>query len=309
MAHNEKSPSISIAMATFNGARFVRQQIDSILNQDCPATEIAISDDNSTDATASILSEYCKNFPHIRFIQNTQQLGFVKNFEIAIQHCTGDFIALADQDDIWEPSKLQTLKSSIGSHALIHSDACVIDEGGKQIADSWSHYLGKNLNYSFLDFVAGRNNITGCTTMFKSDILSHLLPFPDNLPFHDWWLAMIASKNGGIAYSNRALLKYRLHSNNAIGNRKGLLNGTRATQAHLLYLNDIVKEANRLCMTPSEKKIAEILHSYFSRKLKALLVPINLFYAIRYYRHLFGFSKAYARNLAGSVIGSRLGHA
>jgi glycosyltransferase involved in cell wall biosynthesis len=142
-------------------------------------------------------------------------MGFVRTFERAISQAKGDYIALCDQDDVWLPEKIETLVKEIGDNVLIHSDAYLIDEDDKIISETTTSKVKKFLqNKTFIDYLRA-NSVTGCSLMFKKELLQTALPFPKNTQYHDWWLAICAAKTGKIKYLNRPLLKYRMHETNA----------------------------------------------------------------------------------------------
>jgi len=208
---------ISIAMATYNGEKYLRKQLDSIYNQTFKDFELVVCDDASTDSTVSILKEYHGQYG-LKYYINEKNLGYIKNFEKAVSLCSGEYIALSDQDDIWVPEKLEILLKEIGSYSLICSDADLINETGDVFFYSFRKYDNiyipkedKQFNNLFYS-----NFVTGCTCLFKKEILKEAFPFPDNIP-HDWWLAIHASLNQKIKYLYLSLVQYRQHSGNAIG--------------------------------------------------------------------------------------------
>lgn len=211
-----KSPLISIALATYNGEMFLPQQLDSILLQSYTNLEIIICDDRSTDSTRDILNHYAQNDQRIQLFFNETTLGLVKNFEKALSLCSGEYIALSDQDDIWEKGKIQSLIRHIGNASLIHSDAILIDATEVVFASSYSHYSHKILYKDIFSYLLG-NNVTGCTSLFSRQLLELALPFPKGIFVHDWWLALCAYKHEGIVYCNQPLIRYRQHANNQIG--------------------------------------------------------------------------------------------
>jgi glycosyltransferase involved in cell wall biosynthesis len=214
---NGNNIKISIALATYNGQGFIREQIESILNQSIPDFELIISDDGSTDKTIEIITEYQKHDNRIFLIHNKRTRGFVNNFENALVVCKGEYIALADQDDIWSRNKLEQLISKIMNKSLIHSDAKLIDGRNEIISESYSHLSNKiKLPTEMMDIVLN-NPVTGCTCMFTKSLLRKSLPFPKGIAVHDKWLALNAIIDCGIAYSEEPLISYRQHGNNQIG--------------------------------------------------------------------------------------------
>jgi glycosyltransferase involved in cell wall biosynthesis len=199
---------ISIAMATYNGEKFIRKQLDSILNQSYKKLEIIICDDRSSDKTFEILEEYASKYSNIKIYKNEQNLGYVKNFEKVISLCSGEYIALADQDDIWFEDKIAILYSNIGDNLLIHSDCSLIDEADNEIFSFWKGEIYTHDNFD--DFLYS-NVVTGCSTLFSKKLLDKILPFPEGLAYHDWYLAIFAAKEGKIAYYSKPLFQYRQH--------------------------------------------------------------------------------------------------
>ena len=203
---------ISIAMCSYNGERFIKEQIDSILYQTYSNFELIITDDCSSDKTIEIIKNYQENDKRIKLYQNETNLGFVKNFEKSISLCTGDYIALADQDDIWKKDKLKTFIENIGENVLIYSDALLIDEHASS--------MEKELIRPDKDLISGSNNrafilencISGNTLMFKKELVEQILPIPDDISFHDRWIAFVASTYGSIIFTDEPMTYYRRYS-------------------------------------------------------------------------------------------------
>lgn len=210
---------ISVALATYNGEMYILQQLQSIAEQSLLPFELIISDDCSTDSTYSIICNFAKIAPfNVKISRNIVNIGYVKNFEKAILQCSGDYIALADQDDIWDSDKIKTLIEEIDENFLIHTDAVLIGSMSEILHDSYTNYSGKYLGQDFVQYLAC-NNVTGCTMMFKKDLVRHVLPFPDDFPFHDWWIALHAVYLKKIKYCDKKLICYRQHGLNQVGAR------------------------------------------------------------------------------------------
>ncbi len=210
LSHAPPPPLVSVAMATCNGAAFVRPQIESILDQTYEHVELIVSDDASTDGTADILAEY-QSAGKLVLVKNGVTLGYKKNFEQVVSLCTGEFIALSDQDDIWVPKKVETLTKAIGKHAMIYSDSLLVDENGRSLGRTLSHRRRRR----FQAIADARtlyfdNCIFGHAMMFRRDVLPYCLPFPDGVE-HDTWLPYAATILGGIAYCDECLVHYRQH--------------------------------------------------------------------------------------------------
>ena len=200
---------ISIVLCSYNGERFIKEQIDSLLHQTYPNLEIIISDDASTDGTRKILEEY-KNDKRIKLFLQAGNLGPSKNFEFALQQAKGEYIAFSDQDDIWLPGKIEKLYSVIGDKLLAYSDSELIREDGKPLhkylSDLRKMYSG-NETYGFIF----SNVVWGHTMMINKKLLTEVLPIPRDTP-HDIWFAFKAASVSGIKFLPASLALYRQHN-------------------------------------------------------------------------------------------------
>lgn len=204
-------------MATYNGEKFLRKQLDSIYAQTYKNIEVVVTDDGSRDATVEILEQYSKSHG-LKYFTNNINLGFVKNFEKVMSLCNGDYIALSDQDDIWIPTKIETLVQEIDGHSLICSDAMLMNGSDKVIVKSFKDYSGRVVPFeNTFQYLVFGNFVTGCTVMLDSKLLAKSLPIPSEFPFHDWWLALIATQMNGIKYLPEQLVLYRQHGENVSG--------------------------------------------------------------------------------------------
>jgi glycosyltransferase involved in cell wall biosynthesis len=204
------APLVSIALCTYNGSKYLREQLDTLVNQSHPNLEIIVVDDGSTDDTLQILHEYTERHNFIKIHVNPQNLGYIKNFEKAISLTTGSYIALADQDDIWALKKIELLLKGIGDYMLVYHDSEFVDEQGnslnKKLSQYRNFYAGNNANVFLLE-----NCISGHALLFKRGLLQYFTGF-NNIIFHDHWLAYMACNNGGITYIDQSLVKYRQHT-------------------------------------------------------------------------------------------------
>ena len=263
-----KDMLVSIAMATFNGEKFLEKQLESICKQTYNNYEIIICDDGSNDHTIEIINRYknkYKNKLNIKFFINKKNLGVVKNFENVILLCKGEYIALADQDDMWCPNKIKTLVDTIGDNLLVHSDAYLIDEKDFIYSSSFTKYTKKNVNKNDFISLLFNNIVTGCTCLFKKELLLYALPFPEQIFVHDWWLALHAANQGGICYVDMPLIKYRNHYNNEIGPQKHThIRRFSQKEADLLKkLNFLVLVKNEFVLSGKQKKILNSLVLYY----------------------------------------------
>lgn len=218
---------ISVAMCTYNGRRFLSEQLASIARQTRLPDEMVVCDDGSTDATAEIVENFARSVPFpVRFIRNPRNLGSTKNFEQAIGLCSGELIALSDQDDIWMPDKLARqaemleLDPSLGA---VFTDA--------ELVDDQSQPIGKRLWRSILfspqeqtQFMHGdtvpvllrKNVVTGATLMIRANLQPFFMPIP-KIWVHDGWIAWMLSLYSRIGMIHEPLIHYRLHPNQQNG--------------------------------------------------------------------------------------------
>lgn len=224
---------VSVALATYNGGRFISEQLRSILTQTAPVHEIVIADDGSRDDTVGIAREVLATFVGDVVVLEPERrsLGVTKNFERALRACTGDVIALADQDDVWHTDKLERMIAALGADGLLaFSDALLVGEHGQPLegnprlfdglgvtawereriaaGDAWSVFLRRNL-------------VTGATAVMRRELLDLAGEFPEAW-VHDEWLAIVAAANGGVRLLDEPTIDYRQHGANQIGMRAKL---------------------------------------------------------------------------------------
>jgi len=200
-------------MATHNGAKYLHDQLESILRQLDPKDEMVISDDSSTDGTIALVKNF--NDPRIRMLENNRFYSPVYNFENAIRNATGDIIVLSDQDDVWLDNKLTTVRDRLagkrGRAALLMMDGYVIDESGARTGQTI--FTRKPPKKSLLANLYD-NTFTGCTLAFTRELLAMALPFPKGIPMHDSWLGMSALLFGEVEFCDEKTMGYRRHDAN-----------------------------------------------------------------------------------------------
>jgi glycosyltransferase involved in cell wall biosynthesis len=202
-------------MATYNGVRWLPEQLDSIYAQTWPNLEVVVTDDASADDTVEILTHYARK-RGLRYEVNPTRLGLVKNFERAISLCRGDYIALSDQDDVWKPHKIETLLGSIGEATLIYGNTQEffdLDSVRKvdATADPLYRFVRTHGSGQPTRYLLAENWVICHSLLFKKELVRHALPIPSHQRFHDGWLALVASKLGGIRYFDEPLQVYRQH--------------------------------------------------------------------------------------------------
>jgi glycosyltransferase involved in cell wall biosynthesis len=216
------SANISVALTSFNGEKYIAEQLYSILNQSLPPSEIIICDDSSTDNTIKIIEEIAKVYTTIKLFKSKKQIGVIQNFSKAIQLCSENYIALSDQDDIWELNKLEhqlfviqnhELKSNKLNAVLVVHDLKTFEKTEEFLLNSlWDklgfNHLNPNKNISFT------NKYYGCTMFFNRSLCDLINPIPNNVAMHDHWIALNASDLGSIIIIQKPLINYRRHQNN-----------------------------------------------------------------------------------------------
>lgn len=218
---------ISIALCTYNGVEFLQEQLESIALQTRIPDEMVICDDRSKDDTLEILRNFSSkvSFP-VRIFLNEKNLGSTKNFEKAIKLCTGDIIFLSDQDDVWNPDKLEKIEKLFSispSTALIFSDAELVDENLRPLG----YTLWKSIGFSkkeqsnfthgkFIEVLLKRNVVTGSTMAFRSEFKQLFFPISD-IWVHDGWIALLIAFASDLGMISEPLIKYRQHHMQQVG--------------------------------------------------------------------------------------------
>ena len=203
---------VSVAIAIFNGGEYLNEQLDSILVQLDKCDEIIASVDASSDDSLEILQEYAKKDNRVNVIEGANA-GVIKNFEKAILNCTGDYIFLSDQDDIWLAEKVSKVKDCLKNKDidLVLHDAKVADENLKVTCESFFRLKGSKPG--ILRNIL-KNSYMGCCMAFKESLKGEILPFPSDIPMHDQWIGLIAEKYGKVKFLDEALVIYRRHRGN-----------------------------------------------------------------------------------------------
>lgn len=211
MTSGSRRDRVSVALCTYNGARFIAEQLDSLLTQTHTPYELIAADDASSDNTWQILQHYAPRFERVRLIRNTKNLGLRANFQQVFEACSGDWIAPCDQDDIWEPDKIAALLQAAGNeHGLAYGDSALIDEAGRSLNARISDHFTMISGSRPRSFVF-RNCVSGHACIFDRKLLERALPLPEEI-YYDWWLSFIASSFGSICYVDRSLVRCRRHA-------------------------------------------------------------------------------------------------
>jgi glycosyltransferase involved in cell wall biosynthesis len=258
---------LSVAMCTYNGEKYLKEQINSILNQTIEVHEIIVCDDMSTDTTFSILNEYKENYPLLFIIiRNDNSLGTIKNFEKAISLTSGDLIFLSDQDDIWYTNKVDSMLSFFKSNKnckLLFSDGDLVDDEGATLKSTLWEKWGfdiltqkkwENNNYVFFELLENRNRITGATICFAKSLKDSLPIIGYPFFYHDAFLGLHAAAQKGLFFLRQSLIQYRVHDRQQVG------------VANNLSVDQFVKQ--NISTISKLEFTKRILESYKKKKIK-----------------------------------------
>lgn len=200
---------ISVCMASYNGEKYIKEQIDSIISQLGPDDELIISDDGSKDNTCSIIMGY--NDTRIKLLYNQVFHGLIGNFENALKEARGDVIFLSDQDDIWKSKKVEIAMKALEGYDMLLHDAEIVNCDGEPRGINYYSCLHNHTGF-WANF--WKTRFLGCCMAFRKEILKEALPFPRNLVGHDFWICSIALLKYKVVYIPDILLFYRRHGDN-----------------------------------------------------------------------------------------------
>ena len=284
---------ISIAMCTYNGAEFLPAQWESILAQSRQPDEIIVCDDGSSDQTRSLLEKLAResSIPvTLRF--NEENLGSVKNFEQAIRLCTGDIIALSDQDDVWRSDKLRSIEEVFKNDpaaGLVFSDAEIVDENLQPLGRRmWTEVCFEPYKQKLvargraLEVLITGWTVTGATMAFRSEFVNLSLPIPEGIAMiHDGWIALTIAAVAGVVAIGDPLIKYRQHQRQQIGapSRPVTAEESRGVQVALRRRNSSA-DLHKILET-LEKRLLDHARSYDTRKALAFVSDYSFHLNVR----------------------------
>ncbi|TFB97990.1 MULTISPECIES: glycosyltransferase family 2 protein [Cryobacterium] len=299
---------VSVALCTYNGAAYVGEQLASILGQTLRPDQIVVSDDGSNDATLDVIDRVVREWRRTNaglgielvIIRNPEPLGVAVNFEQALGACTGDLLALSDQDDVWKPNRLERMKTEFGRRPellLVHTDARLVDGDGHPLGITLLQTLGvtdaeRTLEHQgrAFELLLRRNIVTGATTMLRRELLERARPFPGAW-VHDEWLAIVAAATGSMDLLDEQLVDYRQHGGNQIGvttldaaGRLGRLQASRSerNQRLLERAEVLAQRAPELAPQPGPTELAlindkldhELMRSSLPAAYAARILPV-----------------------------------
>lgn len=275
---------ISVAMTTFNGEKFLSQQLESIAVQSRRIDEFIVCDDGSADNTVAILYAFAKEAPfNVKIFENKDNLGSTKNFEKAMSFCTGDIIVLCDQDDVWVSRKIEVFENAFLENpgcGMIFTDAEVIDEENNFLYYLWQS-VGFNArrqkllngNEKGIKLLLKNNMVTGATAAVTKKFFEEALPFPQ-AAIHDYWLAIIAAIKNILVFLPDITIKYRKHTAQQIGCDRKSFNQKMLFEANY---GEAVKQYQALHEGLKAKKLLDIQYNkILTDKIKFLMFRRDL---------------------------------
>lgn len=237
-----KPVTVSVVLCTYNGSKFLEEQLRSILEQSYPIHELLIFDDASADETLAIVQRYAAQYPVIKWKANETNLGFVKNFEQAILAATGEVIAISDQDDVWLKDKIRNMINAWdGRFPLIHC-------GSQLFSGTPPRKIRFHLLYRFFEGTDARkiflrNTVSGHNMLFKRSLVPLIIPFPENI-LYDWWMAVVAAYNGGVQFYPEILVLQRTHEHNITVAQNAKVSALSNKRAALMHCRQFMQAAN-----------------------------------------------------------------
>jgi glycosyltransferase involved in cell wall biosynthesis len=200
---------ISVCLTTYNGEKYLLEQINSIISQLSLEDELIVSDDGSFDNTLNILNSF--DDKRIIIVNNNNQKGIIGNIENVLNYANGDFIFLSDQDDVWLPNKIKKTILELANNDLVISD-CFVTDGKLNIIHDSFFTLNKSSRNKWLALL--RNPYLGCCMAFNRKVLEDILPFPSIIPMHDIWIGNVAAFKHKVKFIDEKLIYYRRHGSN-----------------------------------------------------------------------------------------------
>ena len=243
---------IAILLSTYNGGRYLKEQLDSIFSQSYKNFEIIARDDGSSDETINILKSY-----NIKILDTDKNLGAKLSFSAllnySVKNTDADYFMFCDQDDIWKNDKIEKTigimkeleKTNSNLPLLVHTDLEVVDENLNLLAKSFWKYEKRDPSLNSINRLIMQSTVTGCTMMINRKLAELSLPISENSIMHDWWISIVASSFGKIVYLEESTISYRQHSSNDTGSKKFGLNLILKKAVNFLFYDELYKHLDR----------------------------------------------------------------
>jgi glycosyltransferase involved in cell wall biosynthesis len=269
-------PLVSIVLATYNGAKYLAAQLDSLLNQTYGYTEIIICDDASTDNTQTIIKDYAEKNNNISYYFHVTNIGVNKNFEFGFLKAKGNFIAVADQDDIWLPHKIETQLKLFTTNNVVLTHSTSIRFTGDKIPTKTVKKITHLFEGNDVRKLILRNSVSGHNIIFKTALLQQLLPIPSNI-YYDWWLVQTAACNGFVAATNNVLAYQRAHEQNVTIKKRHTVFQTKA---------EYEERKNALQAFLKLKGLEKLDYEFINQTFEHFLTLENKTFSLSLYKYL-----------------------
>lgn len=291
---NKNKPEIAILLASYNGGKYISEQLNSILRQTYPNIKIYIHDDGSKDDTLNQINAYSAKYPDkVIKIDGVSTGGACSNFIYLFRQVEANYYMCCDQDDVWLPDKVEitlhamkSIEQSTKIPCLVHTDLCVVDANLNTIGKSMDRFQKLCSKDGSIQHIIAQNPVTGCTMMINRVLRDYLLqPFDEkSMIMHDWWLAIAAAQFGKIMYVDKATILYRQHGDNSVGAKKmniGLLlkkifpTERKKIRNSLLATQKQAKEFSEIYALDHDNLIYKYGHMEKMRKIKRIKLYID----------------------------------
>ncbi len=245
------TPNVSVCMAAYNGARFIEEQLASILDQLGPYDEVVVVDDASTDDTADVVAAV--DDPRVRLVRAPQNRGYVRTFEAALREARGHYVFLSDQDDVWRPGRVDAMRTSLDESLVVATNLSTLGGGDALVGPfgqpDWRLHAADSSRplRNVLGILAGNRPYYGCAMAVRREALDLVLPFPSWLnESHDLWIALAGNLSRSMRHLELRSLERRLHGDNQTPNRpRGPLMVLRSRLMLLRAIADLLRRRRR----------------------------------------------------------------
>ncbi len=308
---------VHIMMATYNGERYLKEQLDSILNQTYTDWALYISDDGSTDRTVSIIEQYVSEHPDriFRLEAGERMGGATENFTFLFSECPkAQYYMFSDQDDVWLDTKIENMVKAMEERpddkpVLAYCDLAVADRDLRVIADSYFSYQGLDKHKKDKKYVLYKNYIPGCVMMFNDALKSAVVTIPKEASFHDWWLTLVATFFGEVVFTNERGNLYRQHDANGVGAQRSVGAGTDIKRVCRVFFSNpaqrirVIVDAMENKLLDSTKQSKVFYHRYAKRMSRKDSVYTGKFCRLTSVRGRVGNACFFAKNYRNIGLG------
>lgn len=286
---------VSCVLCTYNGELYIRQQLESILDQSIMIDELIVCDDISSDNTVDMINDWKKEAPFdVRIYVNKDRKGPKYNFAQGLQYAHGEYIFFCDQDDVWSPQKVEVslkkikeVENKYGKDipCLVHTDLEVVNQDLERISPSFLnnqglyHVEGATKQLSIL---LAQNFVTGCTVLINRALKNIALPFPKNIIMHDYWLALVAAASGNLVFIDKATIKYRQHGHNTVGAKKYM---SFYNFKKIFNYSELITRIDKTVL--QDEELAYYKHGMFLQKNPVISKFLNVIHSGSFFQALF----------------------